>query len=213
MERVVFACDTASTVLNDISVAGMNVSGVIDPTLKAMRHKRFREVGVVGGRRTILSGAYGRALRKQRFCVLQRVSLDLSVAIENGLASAPGTRAMIEEMLEPLAKADCILLASTHYPAISSTINEILPRAEIVNPLDETAVDLLKTLPEPDKECMPDAFYTTGDPGMMRLRVADLFGLNIDVKRLEVECHDVNYVGTKNDEILNANLLDAACIL
>ena len=64
----------------------------------------LREVGVVGGRRTVLSGCYGRALRKQRFCVLQRVSLDLSVEIENGHAKSAHTRQLVEGLLEPLFK-------------------------------------------------------------------------------------------------------------
>jgi len=186
VDRVVFACDEASTALGEVTVPGISATGVIDATLRSMRNRRYREVGVIGGRRTVLSGAYGRALRKMRFCVLQRVSVDLSLGIEQGWANEPRTRELLEGVLEPLAKVDCLVLACTHYRLVADTIKEILPGADIVDPIEQTVADLLNTLPQCELENEADHFYTTGDPSAMRQRALETYGLNIKVEPLNI---------------------------
>ena len=119
VSQVVLASNAASTTIGDVNVEGIKQTGVIEPTLRAMRSRRYRELGVIGGRRTILSGAYGRSLRKQRFCVLQRMSLDLCQAIENGSTQESEIREMLAYLLEPLVKVDGLLLASAHYRLVS----------------------------------------------------------------------------------------------
>ena len=184
--RVVFACDAASTSLDEVSVAGVSATGVIDPTLRAMKSRRYKEVGVIGGRRTILSGAYGRALRKQRFCVLQRVSLDLSTQIEKGISNDLHTREIIESVLEPLAKVDGLVLACTHYRLVSSTIQEILPGAELIDPVEATVAELIPSIPASEGELKDDVFLTTGDPQAMQRRAKETFGLDLNVEAIRI---------------------------
>jgi glutamate racemase len=186
VDRVVFACDEASTALGEVSVPNVTATGVIDPTLRSMRSKKYREVGVIGGRRTVLSGAYGRALRKQRFCVLQRVSDDLSIEIEQGLSNESRTHELLSGVLEPLAKVDCLLLACTHYRLVSRTIREILPFADIVDPIEQTVAELVQSLEDSGSPSRSDAFYTTGDPAAMKQRAAETYGLNIGVESLNM---------------------------
>ncbi len=186
VDRVVFACDEASTALGDVSVPGVVATGVIGPTLRSMRNRPLREVGVIGGRRTVLSGAYGRALRKMHFSVVQRVSVDLSIAIEQGWSNEPKTHELLVGVLEPLAKVDCLLLACTHYRLVIPTIREIMPKVDIVDPVEVTVAELLKTLPESDSSGRQDHFYTTGDPQAMRSRAAETYGLDIKVEPVTV---------------------------
>jgi len=186
VDRVVFACDEASTALGEVNVPGVTASGVIDPTLRSMRTRKYREVGVIGGRRTVLSGAYGRALRKQHFCVLQRVSDDLSIAIEEGLTDATKTHELLEGVLEPLAKVDCLLLACTHYRLVADTIREMLPRADIVDPVDQTVSELLSSLKTAESAGVPDTFYSSGDPLAMKKRAWETYGLDIQVEQIHV---------------------------
>jgi glutamate racemase len=186
VDRVIFACDEASTSLSEVSVSGVTASGVIDPTLRSMRHRKYREVGVIGGRRTVLSGAYGRALRKQRFCVLQRVSDDLSIAIEQGLSDKEKTQELLSGVLEPLAKVDCLVLACTHYRLVSEAIQGLLPNAEIVDPVEQTVSELLQALSGSEASRGPDAFFSTGDPQAMAKRAAETYGLKIKVEPLSV---------------------------
>lgn len=187
VDRVVFACDEASTALGEVSVSGVKATGVIDPTLRSMRSKKYKEVGVIGGRRTILSGAYGRALRKQRFSVLQRVTDDLSMEIEMGMANESKTRELLSSVLEPLLKVDCLVLACTHYRLVTGTIREMLPHADIVDPVDQTVSELLESLKATEVKSGPDAFYSTGDAPAMGKRALETYGLNIKVETLHVE--------------------------
>ena len=164
VEQVVVASDAAGTVLNDISIPGLKTIGLIEPTLKAIKNRHYKEVGIIGGRRTILSGAYGRSLRKMHFCVLQRISLDLSQLVESGGAFHPEIPAVLTELLEPLLKVDCLLLASPHYRALAPAIKRILPDADLVIPTDETVSELLRQLPQSSGGKGTDTFYTTADP-------------------------------------------------
>jgi len=184
--RVVMACDSASTVLDAIAVPGVNVTGVLEPTLRAMRHRSYREVGIIGGRRTILSGAYGRSLRKQRFMVVQRVSEDLANLIESGQVNTPEIMESVRDMLEPLAKVDGLLLANTHYPLVASSIREALPNTEIIDPSVFTVSELISDLPEFSGNEGKTTFYSTGNPMAMKASARMLFGLNINVRSLSI---------------------------
>lgn len=191
VNRVVFACDEASTSLGEAAVPGITATGVIEPTLRVMRGRKYREVGIIGGRRTVLSGAYGRALRKQRFCVLQRVSEDLPIAIEQGWANETRTREMLTGVLEPLIKVDCLLLACTHFRLVAPQIREILPEADLIDPTEHTAAELLQTLPETDSAECVDTFFSTGDTKAMHRRALETYGLDIAVESLAVVRKDV----------------------
>ena len=186
ISRVIVACDAASTVLNEVSVPGMTVSGLIEPTLNSMRQMKFREVGIIGGRRTILSGAYGRSLRKLRFMVVQRVSLDLTSEIERGDISALTMRESIEALLEPLAKSDALVLADTNYSIVANMIRSVLPNTELIDPVAAAVAELAKELPEFKSSQRSTLFYTTGDPLEMKRRARLLVGLSIEARSLEL---------------------------
>lgn len=186
IQRVVMACDAASTILDEIDTAGMKVTGVIEPALRAMQQKRFREVGVIGGRRTILSGAYGRALRKLHFMVVQRMSLELGTAIEHGRERSPATTQMVRDLLEPICKADCILLASTDYSLIKRAIHSVLPNAEVVEPSVAALHEFLAELPVGTGGARRDTFYTTGDPKEMAKRASESFDITLEAMSIAV---------------------------
>jgi len=90
IDRVVVACNAASTVVGEVT-AVPDVVGVIEHGIGAVREKGKGKrgkggmtVGVIGGERTIRSGAYGRALRDDGYRVVQRVAQPLSALIEKG---------------------------------------------------------------------------------------------------------------------------------
>ncbi len=176
VERVVFACDSASTVLPELIMARMTVSGVIEPVLRSMAGRSLREVGIIGGRRTILSGAYGRALRKQRFMVVQRISLDLANSIESGDVDSESVHDTVRDLLEPLVKVDGILLANTHYPIIEPLFRKLLPNAQIIDPTFETVRELAGDLPRFSGSEGSSIFLTTGSPSHMSERAHKIFG-------------------------------------
>ena len=186
VDHVVFAGNAASTSLSDVAVTGIKAMGVVEPTLRAMRSRRYREVGVIGGRRTILSGAYGRSLRKLRFCVLQRMSLDLSSVIENGSATDDEIREILTALVEPLIKSDAIVIASSPYRKVTPLLRRILPGADVIDPAEEAVVEILKWLPPAASGVPSDVFYCTGDPSQFRERASSLFGLNIQAQHVKL---------------------------
>ena len=184
ISRVLLAGHSASTAIADVSVPGVEISGVIEPTLQTMRTKQFKEVGVIGGRRAILSGAYGRSLRKQRFMVVQRVSLDLADVIESGNSQTEELEDLVRALLEPLAKSDGLLLANTHYSLISPIIQSVLPKAEIIDPTRDTAISVASQLPIFQNASGKSSFYTTGEASDMKRKARALYGLSADFHHL-----------------------------
>ncbi|MCC6452457.1 MAG: aspartate/glutamate racemase family protein, partial [Acidobacteria bacterium] len=62
VSRVVIACNAASTVVEDLRCEGIEVSGVIKPAIDMAANLRPQDLGLIGGRRTVVSGVYRRGL-------------------------------------------------------------------------------------------------------------------------------------------------------
>lgn len=188
VDRVVVACNAASTVLpllrHDTTLPG--VIGVIEHGIGAVREKgvgsrekgRNNEVGVIGGERTIRSGVYGRALRGDGYRVVQRVAQPLSALIERGEIDSPALHAALARILAPLCDVDLLLLACTHYAAITDAIERHLPDAVIIDPIDGMMrwIEREWELAGGEGE---DLFLTSGDSGEMIDAAWKAFGVKI----------------------------------
>jgi glutamate racemase len=86
VDHAVLACNAASTVLANLAAPsrGIAVTGVIAPAVEALARLPPACIGVIGGRRTIASGLYGRGLRAAGHHVRQRVAQPLSAHVEAG---------------------------------------------------------------------------------------------------------------------------------
>ena len=138
--RLVVACNAASTVLGHPALArtGLQVAGVIAPAIAAALADPARSVGVIGGRRTIRSGLYRRALVAAGRRVHQRVAQPLSAMVERGELDGPALAAELDRILAPLRRVDALVLACTHYTALLAPIRERLPRARVLDPAAAT---------------------------------------------------------------------------
>lgn len=128
---ILVACHSASTVLPDLDLP--DVHGVIAPMAVPGDARR---VLVLGGRRTIRSGAWRRALHGARpqATVLQRIAQPLSARVEAGLAGHPETDALVERIVAPARDVDVVVLACTHYAALSANLWKHLPHARLIDP-------------------------------------------------------------------------------
>ena len=138
-KALVVACNTVSSValpalINKFSVP---VIGVIEPGARAaLAVSRNRQIGVIGTRATIRSGAYEKALRAADGNV--RVSSQacplLVPLIEEGLFDDDVTDRMILRYLEPLLQdeIDTLVLGCTHYPLLTNAIARVLKRQIMV---------------------------------------------------------------------------------
>jgi glutamate racemase len=181
VSRLVVACNAMSTVLPGAvglpALKDIGITGVIEPTLSAVLALKGKRVGVAGGRRTILSGAYGKPLRQRFPSVSQRVAQPLSALIERGEKDTPLFSDTLRKIMTPLKNSDILVLACTHYPAALNSFRALAPKARLVNPSEETFKWVEQNWRFDDPPA-PDAFFTTGDPEEMRRASHIAFGVN-----------------------------------
>lgn len=166
--HLAIACNAASSVLPRIEPDDETLpemTGVIEHGVRAalQRTAPGEVIGVVGGRRTILSGAYRRGLSGR--IVRQRVAQPISARVEAGDLNSDALHRELDMIMAPLREVDLLVLACTHYPALRGAFAQRAPGAGIVDPAAELlawAVDAwpLDAAPAGGE---PDRVLTTGD--------------------------------------------------
>jgi glutamate racemase len=194
VDRLVVACNAASTVLPRLGAPGISgvistaagpvqITGVIAHATRLALRARPRSIGVIGGQRTIRSGVYRRALAGGVPEIRQRVAQPLSARIEAGDLASAALERELRAILRPLRGIDTLLLACTHYPAIAPRIAAHLPGTHLFDPADELArwvgarwLDGART--------GRDVFLTTGSPAAMAKAARAAFGLGLSATRV-----------------------------
>ncbi|MFV8049988.1 glutamate racemase [Mycobacterium sp. 48b] len=167
--EVVLACNAASTVAPRLSQAPVPVEGIIGHGLASVPDHVQGPVGVVGGRRTIASGCYRRGLARPGREVLSRVAQPLSAHIEAGSTSSPEFVADLRRIVAPLQRAQAVVLACTHYPAVRDWFADALPDAALIDPAQRLAAAIAAR--HPAAQAGPVAarsYLTSGDVEAMR---------------------------------------------
>lgn len=182
--RLAVACNAASTVIPAVEMPeGQAITGVIEHGIAAVRALRKPGVvGVIGGKRTIRSGAYRRGLASYE--VRQRIAQPLSAYIEAGDLSSTALRKDLRRIMAPLRSVDTLVLACTHYPALAPAIQAEAPDARLVDP----AASMLRWVERAWQEVLTGqgtaCFLTSGDPKAMQRAAAKAFGVEIAAARL-----------------------------
>lgn len=173
VSHFVIACNAASTALpaleNEFKRKGLHVTGVIARGVDIIRGSKFSDVGVIGGRRTILSKSYTLPFSKSKKNVRGRIAQPLSALIEKGELDTPLMQKTLKEILQPLKSCEALVLACTHYPAVSAQIQKILPQTELLDPAESTA-DFVKRSWKWKKTNTKGSviFMTSGDVSQMK---------------------------------------------
>ena len=175
--HAVIACNAASTILPELGEVGIPVMGVIEPAIAMVTPALEGVLGVVGGARTIRSGLYRRALATPRRQVIQRIAQPLSAHIEAGRVGTPAFERDLGRILAPLAGADAILLACTHYPSAREAFRRLAPRASLLDPAEAVVETLIARWRLPRGR--GDLFVTTGLPGEMRRAARTAWGSDL----------------------------------
>ena len=179
--HLALACHAASSVLHRLpqNRSGRpEITGIIEPGVNAicaLRRPGF--VGVMGGRRTILSGVYRRMLAG--LTVRQRIAQPLSAYVEAGDLDSAALRRDLTAIMSPIQKVDTLLLACTHYPALAPAIQIHAPQSTIVDPAAAMLRWIERSWPLGQWNEGADAFITTGDPKAMRRAASMAFGVKI----------------------------------
>lgn len=175
--QIVLACNAASTVLPSLRI-DVPCTGVIDHVQGALPCGFRGHVGIIGGARTIRSGQHRRALSALGLTVEARIAQPLSAHIEGGTIDSEAYRRDVARIMRPLVQMDGLLLACTHYAAVSVDLLSFAKQAQLFDPVPALVdyVGRTWTLPETNA---PDRFVTTGDPKAMQEAAARVWGVTL----------------------------------
>ncbi|WP_026487044.1 glutamate racemase [Caldanaerobius polysaccharolyticus] len=174
VKAVVIACNTASaTSLEDVRAQfDIPVFGVIEPgAVAAVNASRNKKVGIIGTERTILSGAYEKAIKALDPSIdIKSVACPLFVPlVEEGWADTEVAYMVAREYLKPLKESgvDTLVLGCTHYPLLMNTISKVMGDVTLVNPARETALMVKERLSEmglcAQRQAVPEYRYFVSD--------------------------------------------------
>ncbi len=177
MTRLVIGCNAASSAIPDLSDHGIKIDGVIEPAVAAATELQPKDLGVIGGRRTVVSRVYRRAFAKRGITIKQRIAQPMSGLIEKGDTSSDLLRAEANRILSPLRNCSHVLLACTHYPAIEPLLKHFVsPSTKFIDPAAAVVKKIgnLSTLAEGK-----DQVFTTGDRRQMKKSALCAFGVKL----------------------------------
>lgn len=204
VKLLVVACNTASALAMDALQEEFNhipVIGVIEPGAQAACDiSKSREIIVLATEGTVKHQAYEKAIANR--CIDTKVtakSCSLFVALaEEGWTTGPIATAVAKEYLQPLLqdpdheKVDCIVLGCTHFPALKSTLENIVtPDITLVDSAQTTAhivktrltdKDLSTSSTEPGNTC----YLATDSPERFARVSHNLIQNKLDPKDIEL---------------------------
>lgn len=181
----VIACNAASSVL-PLREPPCPMVGVIAPGVAAALRTPYRRIGVVGGARTVASGAWSRPLEAAGREVVQSVAQPLSAHVEAGRLGGPELEGDLARVLAPIREAgvEALVLACTHYPAIAGAFARQLPGVALLDPVDALIDAAAAAFPLGDAgpgAPGPLRVLTTGDPAATRASARLAWGLDLEV--------------------------------
>jgi glutamate racemase len=200
VKLIVIACNTVSSVALQtvIKEAGnIPVIGMIVPAATAaVRATINGNIGVIGTRATIQSGAYSQTIKElandKNVNVFSQECPLFVPLVEEGLIHHPATKMIADEYLNNLINEniDTLVLGCTHYPMLAQLIREIVPNE--INQIDSgefAAVSALRLLA--DKSLLQEEkndnilkhnikFYVTDYPNHFYSQSQNFLGFTID---------------------------------
>jgi len=175
--HLVIGCNAASTAIPFLTDQGVKVVGMIDNAIAASKKYKTARLGVIGVRRKLPSGVLRKRIAAQRMENTKRNAQPLSGLIESGDISSDKLRGEAKKILDPIRNCSHILLACTHYPAITSLLEEFVsPKTEFIDP----AGSLVKKISKWKLNTGGiDEFLASGDPKAMKRSAKLAFDVDI----------------------------------
>lgn len=175
--HLVIGCNAASTAITYLTDQGVRIEGMIDNAIAATITQKPTRLGLIGGRRTVLSGVYRKGFARHGLKVEQRIAQPLSGLIESGDVSSETLRDEASKILGPIRNCSHILLACTHYPAIVPVLKQLVSaNTELIDPAGSLVQKIRGWELEKSGD---DEFLTSGDPRSMKHSARLAFGVEI----------------------------------
>lgn len=201
VKAIVVACNTATAASVDVLRQTFDCPVVaMEPALKpAVLRSRNGRVGILATESTLASQQYQRLVERYGGgveCIAQPAT-GLVECVENGLLEAEHTRQLLHSYLQPMLEKhiDSLVLGCTHYPFLMPMIQSIVgPGVDVIDTGRAVAEQLKRVLAVNDL-LSPDGsdaltlsdgtFYSSSDPAHTRRLIAQLLGMEVEVKLLE----------------------------
>ena len=161
LKAIVIACGTVSTTALDIlkSENTIPILGVVQPAARAAaRATKSGNIGVIGTKATIRSGAYETAIREllPEARLIAKACPLLVPLVEDGRVQRGDfvTERVVEEYLEPVKKAgvDTLVLGCTHYPLLRDVISDYMgANVKLIDTGEEAARAAAELLQQQEK--------------------------------------------------------------
>jgi glutamate racemase len=177
--HVVIGCNAASTAIGDLEDHAIPVLGVIDAGVRMTARQRPQKLGLIGGRRTVLSGVHRLAFARRSIGIRQRIAQPLSALIEGGDISSDQLHCEARRILGPLRGCSHVLLACTHYPAILPVLQRHAPKVKFLDPAEELIAVIKRQ--KISRSNGRDEFLTTGNTATMKKAAKRAFHVTIPV--------------------------------
>jgi glutamate racemase len=179
--HILIGCNAASTAIPRLKEMELPILGVIESAIQEALRRKPRSLGLIGGRRTVISGSYRRPFNDNGIPIKQRIAQPLSARVEAGDLSSSDLSLECRRILKPLRDCSHILLACTHYPAIENILRQhVSDKTEFIDPAG-AVVERVRQW-ELDGTGM-DEFFTTGRSSEMQRSARAAFGVHLDQPR------------------------------
>jgi glutamate racemase len=195
VKAVVVACNTATGIAVDALRTKFAMPIIaIEPAIKpAAAHTRSGIVGVLATTQTLASERFSKLVETHAagVRVVTQPAPGLVERVEAGELSTTPTRSLVERYVKPLVDngADTIVLGCTHYPFLSTVIQDVAgPGVTVIDPAVAVARELRRRLEAsgllaPDARVGTERFWTTGPVEQSKTVIAQLWGRPIEVTR------------------------------
>jgi glutamate racemase len=196
IKLLVVACNTASALaLSKLrQLFNIPIVGVIEPGAeRAVAVTRNQRIAVLGTKGTIQSGAYQAAIQKLApHATVVPIACPLFVPlIEEQWLHHPATQLIVQEYLKPLCTQDIdtVLLGCTHYPLLSSFIQQEVGEGVKLVDSASTCANQVVTLLRQHQLLSPilqgqHQYYVSDDPEKFRLLGERLFDYPLEIVEL-----------------------------
>jgi glutamate racemase len=189
-EAIVVACNTATAVaLSDLKAEfPLPVWGVIEPGVEAaVRASQSKQVGVIGTRGAIASGAYQSRLEARGMRVWARACPLFVHLVEEDLADAPEAEVVARHYLSDHPEIDTLILGCTHYPVLAPVIARVMgPEVQLVSSATVAAEYVQREMASGAAGTGRITHFVTGDPVAYEHTAAVIGGVDGEIIALPV---------------------------
>lgn len=147
VKLIIIACGTAtSQALDEMKkIFNIPIIGIIEPTLKYIKSKHIKDIGVIATTGTIRSGGWQNEIEKniENAKVQNKACPMLAPMAEEGWVDNEIAKLAVHEYLKDMKDIEALILGCTHYPLFKNLIRkELGDGIEIINTGDMVAEEV-----------------------------------------------------------------------